>query len=95
MNEMGAMDDIHRAQEAAHVLEHPMVVEALAAMRADLYAKLEATKPSQKDEREFIYQQLQANNLFEARFRFHIDNGRMAVSWLDEYRARKVAKAKR
>lgn len=95
MNELDATAEIQRAREAQHVLEHPMTVDALNAMRAQQYANLEATKPSQTAEREFIYHQLKAIESFEAQFRFHIDNGRLAVSWLDQYRAKKVAKAAR
>lgn len=95
MNELDATAEIQRAREAQHVLEHPMTVDALNAMRAQQYANLEATKPSQTAEREFIYHQLKAIESFEAQFRFHIDNGRLAVSWLDQYRAKKAAKAAR
>ena len=92
---MDAKAEIQRAKEAAHIIEHPMVVGAINAMRANQYANLEATKPSQREEREFIYHQLKAIESFEAQFQFHIDNGKLAVSWLDDYRARKVAKNRR
>jgi len=95
MNEMDAKFEIQQAQEARHVLEHPMTDGAINAMRAAQYANLEATKPSQTAEREFIYHQLKAIESFEAYFQFHVENGRMAVSWLDEYRAKKAAKARR
>lgn len=95
MNELGADAAIRRMQEARHVLEHPMVVEAIMAMRANQYANLEATKPSQSAEREFIYHQLKAIESFEAQFGFHIEEGKLALSWLEQHRAKKAAKNRR
>ena len=95
MNEMDAKAEIQRAKEAAHIIEHPMVVGAINAMRANQYANLEATKPSQREEREFIYHQLKAIESFEAQFGFHIEEGQLALSWLEQHRAKKAAKNRR
>jgi len=95
MSPLDAEREIQRANEAAMVINHPLVVEAINAMRQDAYKKLEATKPSQTAEREFLYQHLKAIQNFEVQFQFHIDNGRMAVDWLDQYRARKQTEARR
>lgn len=94
-NEGEWREQIRRANEAAHVIEHPMVVDAITAMRATQYANLEATRPSQTAEREFIYHQLKAIESFEMQFQFHIENGRMATSLLDKWRADKAAKERR
>lgn len=88
-------DQIRRAGEAEMILSHSMVQGALDAMRADAYSKIEMTKPSQKDEREFLYHRLQAINGFEQQFQFHIENGRMAVSMLEQYRAKKATQGRR
>lgn len=95
MTESEALEAMRHAKEAAHVIEHPMVIGAINAMRANQYANLEATKPSQTAEREFIYHQLKAIESFEAQFQFHIDEGKLALSWLDQYRAKKAAKNRR
>ena len=88
-------DQIRLAGEAEMILSHDLVRAALNALRADAYAKIEATKPSQKDEREFLYHRLQAINGFEQQFQFHIENGRMARGILDEYRAKKAVEGRR
>lgn len=88
-------DQIRMAGEAEMILDHHLVRGALDALRADAYAKIEMTKPSQKEEREFLYHRLQAINGFERQFQFHIENGRMAVSMLDQYRAKKAAQGRR
>ena len=88
-------DQIRTAGEAEMILSHPMVQGALDALRADAYSKIEMTKPSQKEEREFLYHRLQAINGFEQQFQFHIENGRMAVSLLDQYRAKKATQGRR
>ena len=86
---------LSRGQHAKRIIEDELVNEAIAGLRSDAYAKIEATKPSQKDEREFLYQRLQAINGFEAQFTFHIENGRMARGILDEYRAKKAVEGRR
>jgi len=95
MTELEAQDQIRRAGEAGMILNHELVRDAILALKADQYEKLEATKPSQKDEREFIYHQIRAINNFEAQFQFHIDEGRVARGWLDEYRQRQKASRRR
>lgn len=88
-------DQIRLAGEAEMILSHDLVKAAINTLRADAYAKIEATKPSQKDEREFLYHRLQAINGFEQQFTFHIENGRMARGILDEYRAKKATEGRR
>lgn len=88
-------DQLRQAGEAEMILGHHLVRNALDTLRADAYSKIEATKPSQTEEREFLYHRLQAINGFEQQFTFHIENGRMASSVLDEYRAKQAVKRRR
>lgn len=95
MSEAEHMEVIRRGQEALHIMEHPMVVDALNAMRADVYSKIEMTGWNDKEAREALYHQLKAITNFEAQFQFHIEEGRMALSLLDKWRAEKRAKRSR
>jgi hypothetical protein len=95
VNENESVQALSRAVDAEHILTHPMVVEALTALRADVYEKIEATGWKDKDAREALYHQLKAIANFEARFVFFIEEGRDARSMLDKMRADKRAKARR
>jgi hypothetical protein len=92
MNPVAAEELVARANEAARVLSEPLLVEAFDSIRADLYAKLVDTNWRQKGARESIYQQLKAMDNVEAQMRFHIENGRVARSWLENYRAEQALK---
>ena len=87
--------DIHRANDAAYILGHRLVVEAMNAMRADIYGKIESTNWRQRAAREALYQQLVACNNFEAQFRYHVENGKVAKSWLEQWRAAQDLKRSR
>lgn len=87
---------VRRGNEAAMILGHELVVEALTAMRADAYLKLEQTGWNDKDAREALYHQLRAITNFEAQFAFHIENGRLAAGMLEKWQAeRRAAKRRR
>lgn len=86
---------IRRGNDARHVLEHPLTVEALNAIRADVYAKIEATGWSDQAQREALYHQLRAINNFEAQFRYHINEGKLASSMLAKMRAEREARKAR
>jgi hypothetical protein len=95
MNELDARDAMVRANRAQQLLEDDMIREAIAALRADAFTKLENTKPGQKDERESLYMYLKAIGNFEAHFSFVIEEGRVAKDWLDQYVASKRAAKRR
>lgn len=95
MNEHEYHDAMVRGKEASHIMEHPMVRDALAGLRADVYEKMEATKWSDSAAREALYHQLKAIANFEAQFQFHIEEGRVALSWLDKKRAEAAVKRSR
>lgn len=95
MNQSDANSLLVRANEADQVLRNPLVIQAIDAMRADLYAKLTDTTWRQRSAREAIYHQLKSIDNFEAQFRHHINNGKLASSWLDQYRATQELKRSR
>lgn len=77
---------IRRANEAKHILEHPMVVDALNALRADVYLKIEDHGSDDKALKA-LYHQLKAIGNFEAQFRHHIEEGKIAASMIEKWRA--------
>jgi hypothetical protein len=95
MTENDAKATMVRANEANQVLNNPLVVNAIDTMRADLYAKLTDTTWRQRAAREAIYHQLKAIDNFEAQFRHHLTNGKLAQSWLEQYRATQELKRSR
>jgi hypothetical protein len=95
MNPVEAEALVARANEASRVLSEPLLVDALDALRADLYAKLVETNWRQRAARESIYHQLKAMDNMEAQLRFHIENGRVARSWLENYRAERELRKER
>lgn len=78
-----------RGDSARRLLEDPIFVEAFAAVRADLQAKMFATKPSQSAEREKIYLSALMLTNVETEIEAHIQRGQMAKASLIQ-RARGV-----
>lgn len=95
MTELEAHEIQIRAHDAARILGDKLVHEALNAMRADLFDKLTATNWRQRGAREAIYHQLKAVDNFEAQFSFHIENGKMARSWLEQFRAQRALRSRK
>jgi hypothetical protein len=71
-------ETLHRARLAAEVLDNPLVVEALAMMRASVVDKWESSLPWEKESRETLYFQQLAIEQFEAIFRKLIEDGKFA-----------------
>lgn len=95
MTELEAHDALVRANEAARLLGEPLLVNALNAQRADVYHKIESSRWYQRRARESLYQQLVAINNFEAQLKEHINSGKLAKSWLDQFRANKELQRQR
>lgn len=95
MTELEMRDAIVRANRAMQIIEDPMIQEAFDLMRQDAYAKIEATKPGQAQEREYLYLYLKAITNFEQQFAFTIDEGRVAKSKWDEFVLAQRAKKSR
>lgn len=95
MNQSDANAALVRANDADRLMREPMLIAAIDTMRADLYAKLTETSWRQRSAREAIYHQLKAIDNFEAQFRHHINTGKLASSWLEQYRATQELKRSR
>lgn len=85
---------IRRANDAKYILEHPLVVSALNALRADVYSKIEDHGSDDKALRA-LYHQLKAIGNFEAQFRFHVEEGKIAASMLEKWKAEQRLKSAR
>lgn len=90
-----AEDQIRRGVEASQLMANPLLSQALDAIRADLFDKIERTTWRQKSAREAIYQQLVACNNFESQLKYHIENGKLARSWLEQWKATQAVKRSR
>jgi len=95
MTPLEAEDSMRRAVEADQLLKNRLLVQALDAIRADLFDKIERTTWRQRSAREALYQQLVACSNFESQLRYHIENGKVAKSWLEQYRATQAMKRSR
>ena len=95
MNPLDAESAVIRANEARRVLSEPLLVEAMDGIRADLNAKLVETGWRQRGAREAIYHQLKALDNRESALKFHIENGRVAANWLEQWRAEREMKRSR
>lgn len=69
-------ETLQRARQAAEILDHPLVVEAFAKMRADTYARWLASETM--TERELLHQTQGAAQLFEDFFRALVSDGKFA-----------------
>lgn len=69
-------ETLQRARQAAEILEHPIVVEALAMMRAHILARWGETASGGMPERESLFQQFRAVHTFETIFRALINDGK-------------------
>lgn len=95
MTELEAIDLIKRGHRAKALIEDDMVAEAIAAMRADAYEKIEKTRAGDKDERESLYMYLKAISNFEAFFAYTVEEGHTANTYLEEWRAKAKAARRR
>jgi hypothetical protein len=71
-------ETIHRAQRAAEVLDNPLVLEALFAMRENVLKQWRTSAVGQTVEREKLYFMHCAVEEFEAHFRSLIQDGKIA-----------------
>lgn len=95
MTPLDAEATMQRAVEAGQLLNNRLLVQALDAIRADLFDKIERSAWNHTEEREALYKQLVACNNIESQLRYHIENGKMAKSWLEQYKATQAMKRSR
>jgi hypothetical protein len=70
-----AHNDINRADRARQVMEDPIVIEALTAMKGDLYNKFCSTEFKESSERDEIWRKMQTVNKFEKYFKEVMTSG--------------------
>jgi len=75
-------EQIARAQRAKLILEDPLVVEAMDAIRSHLRQAWESSPARDKEGREELYRYMRVAANFEAAFRTHIESGEIAAHQL-------------
>jgi hypothetical protein len=72
-------ETLQRARQAAEILEHPLVVEAFARLRADIDAHWHSSSAADVGERERLYHLHRATDDLEAHFRSLVSDGKFAA----------------
>lgn len=83
-DEMELRKQIADGERARQLLKDPMIVAALDDLRETVYTNIRTSSFKQKEEREYLYLQLKAIDEFERKFKFRIQNGKLAESRLTE-----------
>lgn len=73
--ERQALDDIRRAELASQLLENPLYIEAVTAMRASMFGAFEDTKLDNESERHELWQRMQLMKQFQGRFESIVKGG--------------------
>jgi hypothetical protein len=86
--------EISRGQEAKRILENPLLVEALEAVRERCRSLSERSLPSQKDVREGAYYLLAATNELERHLTSFATTGKLAAVAQDQREEQKLRERK-
>jgi len=70
-----ALSDIRRAGEAEALLNNPLYIETVTAMRAAMYAEFEDSKLDDEDTRHELWQRMQLMKQFQGRFESIVKHG--------------------
>ena len=73
-----ARQEVDRAQQAKALLENPLYVEAVTAMRAALYVEFESSKLDQPETRHELWQRMQLMKAFQGKFEDIVKKGNKA-----------------
>ena len=73
-----AEQDLDRAGQAKALLENPLYVEAITAMRAAMYVEFENSKLDQPDMRHELWQRMQLMKAFQGKFEDIVKKGNKA-----------------
>lgn len=76
-------EEMRRATEAKMLTEHPLLIEALEAIRKELTSAWIESPARDVEGREMIYLGVKILNQFEARLHSHITTGKMAKIQLE------------
>lgn len=71
---------VQRAEEAARLLENPMLQEAFAAIEMNLTLKWARSADDARDEREFIFLQLRAVRLIRGYLNTRVQDGKIVLA---------------
>lgn len=83
MNEVDkAQAEIRRGNEANLIISNPIYLEAMIAIRADLFDKFSKTKQKDKEDREEIYSQLQSFERFQTYLESVMKTGKIGTQTL-------------
>ena len=82
------VDEVARGREAAHLLEHPLLVAAFVEIRKDLMRTWAAAPVRDTEGRENIWMMTKLLERVEAALRQHIITGKMAANQLEAIKAR-------
>lgn len=82
-----AITDLQRAEQAQQLINNPLYLEALTAMKAALYGEFEDSKFTESDKRHELWQRMQLLKQFQGKFESIIkqgDKARTTLSLLDK-----------
>lgn len=74
-----AMQDQSRANQAKELLDNPLYIEAVMAMRAALYGEFEDSKLDQPEIRHELWQRMQLMKAFQGKFEDIVKRGEKAT----------------
>lgn len=72
------IQEVSRGAQAAELLEHPLLVEALETYEKRVIEQWMNTTPRDVDDRERLYQMLLASKSFQHELKTHIETGKLA-----------------
>lgn len=85
--ERKAKEDITRAARASELINNPLYIEAITAMKAAMYEEFTETKLNDDDARHELWQRMQLMKQFEGRFESLLkagEKGRKTLSLLEK-----------
>lgn len=77
-----AMADISRASRARELIDNPLYVEAVTAMKAAMFEEFESSKLNDSDARHELWQRMQLLRQFQSRFESILKRGAKAKETL-------------
>ncbi len=78
MTDKSVQADITRAHQAKMLLENPLYIEAVTAMRAAMFTEFENTRLADSDSRHELWQRMQLMKLFQGKFEEIVNLGKRA-----------------
>jgi len=76
---MNPRDDVERGRRAAELLEHPLLVEALAAIEAEVVQQWEQCPARDSEGKECLWQLMKTSKKFRGLLNGYIQSGKLAT----------------